>query len=113
MAVPVGQKVYVTLESGDVIHAWYVPRFLFKRDVVPGQINHFEFTVDEAEAARSSTASARALRHRPSRHAVRRPRDDPADYDAWLQALIEQANATPPPAPSGATTLDGCRTRRC
>src|SRR5204863_1458369 len=46
MAVPVGKKVYVTLRSADVIHAWYVPRFLFKRDVIPGQENHFEFTVD-------------------------------------------------------------------
>ena len=50
MAVPVGKNVYVTLVSGDVIHAWYVPHFLFKRDVVPGQTNHFEFTVDEDEA---------------------------------------------------------------
>ena len=58
MAVPVGKKVYVTLRSGDVIHAWYVPRFLFKRDVVPGQENHFEFTVDTNEAGQASTASA-------------------------------------------------------
>ena len=53
MAVPVGKKVYVTLRSGDVIHAWYVPRFLFKRDVVPGQENHFEFTVDPAEVGQT------------------------------------------------------------
>ena len=53
MVVPVGKKVYVTLRSSDVIHAWYVPRFLFKRDVVPGQENHFEFTVDPAEVGQT------------------------------------------------------------
>ena len=30
----------------------------------------------------------------------------PVDYDAWLANLVEIANATPPPAPSGATTLE-------
>ena len=37
MAVPVGRSIQVTLDSPDVIHAFYVPKFLFKRDVVPGQ----------------------------------------------------------------------------
>ena len=107
MAVPVGQKVYVTLQSDDVIHAWYVPRFLFKRDVVPGQLNHFEFTVDPAEAGQvfhGQCAELCGTGHRVMLfevHAMTR-----ADYDAWLADLVEQANATPPPAPSGAAVLD-------
>ena len=36
-----------TSRAGDVIHAFYVPQFLFKRDVVPGQINQFDFTIDD------------------------------------------------------------------
>jgi cytochrome c oxidase subunit 2 len=106
MAVPVGKKVYVTLESGDVIHAWYVPRFLFKRDVVPGQINHFEFTVEEAEAGqvyRGQCAELCGTQHRMMLFDVLAMTQ--ADYDAWLAGLIEQANATPPPAPSGAPVL--------
>jgi cytochrome c oxidase subunit 2 len=106
MAVPVGEKVYVTLESGDVIHAWYVPRFLFKRDVVPGQQNHFEFTVDEDEAGQTFHGQCAELCGAGHRvmlfDVVAMTR---ADYDAWLADLIEQANATSPPAPSGATTL--------
>ena len=31
----------------DVIHAFYVPQFLFKQDVVPGKTNTFEFTIEE------------------------------------------------------------------
>ena len=107
MAVPVGEKVYVTLQSGDVIHAWYVPRFLFKRDVVPGHVNHFEFTVNADEAGQvfhGQCAELCGTGHRIMLfdvHAMTR-----ADFDAWVAALVEKANATPPPAPSGAPVLD-------
>jgi plastocyanin len=30
----------------------------------------------------------------------------PDDFDAWLDGLIEKENATPPPAPSGAASLE-------
>ena len=36
MIVPAGRTVQLSLVSNDVIHAFYVPQFLFKRDVVPG-----------------------------------------------------------------------------
>jgi cytochrome c oxidase subunit II len=107
MAVPVGKSVYVTLESHDVIHAWYVPRFLFKRDVVPGQQNHFEFTVEEAEVGNTFHGQCAELcgtGHRAMLFDV--VAMAPADYDAWLAKLVEAANATPPPAPSGAPVLN-------
>ena len=103
MAVPVGKKVYVTLDSGDVIHAWYVPRFLFKRDVVPGQTNHFEFTVNEDEAGQTFHGQCAELcgtGHRVMLFSVIAMTQ--ADYDAWLANLVAIENATPPPPPSGA-----------
>jgi cytochrome c oxidase subunit 2 len=42
--LPVGETVEFNLTSPDVIHAFWVPAFLFKRDVVPGHPNHFEIT---------------------------------------------------------------------
>ena len=36
LTVPTGRTVQLYLTSPDVIHAFYVPQFLFKRDVVPG-----------------------------------------------------------------------------
>jgi len=102
MAVPVGRSVQVTLDSPDVIHAFYVPRFLFKRDVVPGQTNTFEFTVDAAEAGqvfRGQCAELCGTGHRSMLFSVIALA--PADYDNWLDALIEKANATPAPLPSG------------
>ena len=97
MAVPVGETVHVDLASPDVIHALYVPQFLFKRDVVPGQNNHFDFTVDAARPARPSTASAPSCAAPATADALRRPRHDPADFDAWLADQSSKANATPPP----------------
>jgi cytochrome c oxidase subunit 2 len=106
MAVPVGKKVYMTLDSGDVIHAWYVPRFLFKRDVIPGQTNHFEFTVNEDEAGqtfRGQCAELCGTGHRVMLFSVVAMTQ--SDFDAWLQNLIAVENATPAPPPSGAPVL--------
>jgi cytochrome c oxidase subunit 2 len=106
MAVPVGRTVYVTLDSPDVIHAWYVPRFLFKRDVVPGQTNHFEFVVDEDEAGQTFHGQCAELcgtGHRSMLFSV--VALTASDFDAWLAKLIVDSNATPPPLPSGVTTL--------
>lgn len=102
MAVPVGRSVQVTLDSPDVIHAFYVPRFLFKRDVVPGQTNRFEFTVDESEAGqvfRGQCAELCGAGHRAMLFNVIALK--PADYETWLGALIAKNNATPEPLPSG------------
>jgi cytochrome c oxidase subunit 2 len=107
MAVPVGKKVFMTLDSGDVIHAWYVPRFLFKRDVIPGQTNHFEFTVNEDEAGQTFHGQCAELcgtGHRVMLFSVVAMTQ--SDFDAWLQNLIAVENATPPPPPSGAPVLN-------
>jgi cytochrome c oxidase subunit 2 len=45
MVLPVGQRIRFVETSPDVIHAWFVPEFLFKRDVVPGRSNSFEVTI--------------------------------------------------------------------
>jgi len=107
MAVPVDRNVQVSLDSGDVIHAWYVPRFLFKRDVVPGQTNRFEFRVDPSEAGQvfhGQCAELCGTGHRVMLFNV--VALSQADFDKWLNALVEKANATPPPAPSGAATIE-------
>jgi cytochrome c oxidase subunit 2 len=42
--LPVGEKVGFHLESPDVIHSFFIPAFLFKMDVIPGEENYFELT---------------------------------------------------------------------
>jgi cytochrome c oxidase subunit II len=44
LVIPEGENVQFNLTSPDVIHAFWVPEFLFKRDVIPGHPNHFQIT---------------------------------------------------------------------
>lgn len=101
MSVPVGIPVHLTLRSPDVIHSFYVPQFLFKRDVIPGRENWFDFTIDEQHAGQTFRGQCAHLcgeYHGSMLFAVKAlPR---AEYDAWVAAQIEKAQATPTPAPS-------------
>jgi cytochrome c oxidase subunit II len=42
MVVPVGVPIHIKLRSADVVHSFYVPRALFKRQAIPGTTNDFE-----------------------------------------------------------------------
>ena len=42
--VPVDQKVTMKMESKDVIHAFWVPEFRIKQDIIPGQPTILNFT---------------------------------------------------------------------
>jgi cytochrome c oxidase subunit II len=44
VVIPVNRPVYVSEQSPDVIHSFWVPEFRIKQDVVPGLITHEEFT---------------------------------------------------------------------
>ena len=97
---PAGQ-IQLTLESPDVIHAFYVPQFLFKRDVVPGRVNTFDFNVDEDMAGQTFHGQCAELcgsGHRVMLFEVQAL--TAADFDAWLADKIAEASATPPPPPS-------------
>jgi cytochrome c oxidase subunit 2 len=47
MHVPVNTRVYLRLESADVIHSFWVPRFAGKTDVIPGRTNIMWFHAQE------------------------------------------------------------------
>ena len=104
MTFPAGRSVVLGLVSKDVIHAFYVPQFLFKRDVVPGHDNQFEFTVDASNAGqvfRGQCAELCGAGHSIMLFDVNALSG--AAFDAWLADKIAKANATPAPAPSGVT----------
>jgi len=44
LVIPSNETVQFNLTSADVVHAFWVPEFLFKRDVIPGHPNHFAIT---------------------------------------------------------------------
>jgi cytochrome c oxidase subunit 2 len=102
--VPVGENVHVTLTGADVIHAFFVPQFLFKKDAVPGRENSFAFTVDAPGRYGGQCAEFCGIYHDRmllSVQAVSR-----AEYDTWLAAQAAATASTGPsaPGPSGSPT---------
>jgi len=107
LVLPAGQTTHLFLRSPDVIHAFYVPQFLFKRDVVPHLVgeadNEFDLDIpagDAGQTYRGQCAELCGIGHRVMLFEVHILA--PADFAAWQQKQIAAANATPPPAPSGA-----------
>jgi cytochrome c oxidase subunit 2 len=82
LVVPVGETVQVTITGDDVVHAFFVPQFLFKRDAIPGRETTFQFTVDEPGTYRGQCAEFCGVGHPQMPFTVRAvPR---ADYESWL-----------------------------
>lgn len=42
--LPVGESVHFVLDSRDVAHSFWVPAFLYKKDLIPGRTNEFQMT---------------------------------------------------------------------
>ncbi|MEA2518150.1 MAG: cytochrome c oxidase subunit [Chloroflexota bacterium] len=103
LVLPAGETTHLFLRSPDVIHALYVPQFLFKRDVVPGIVNQFDLSIPASGAGqtyRGQCAELCGVGHRIMVFEVRALA--PAEFQTWYQQQVASANATPPPAPSGA-----------
>lgn len=45
LVLPVDEPLRFDLESSDVIHSFYVPRFLVKRDTIPGETNRLDYVI--------------------------------------------------------------------
>jgi cytochrome c oxidase subunit 2 len=100
--LPAGETTHLYLTSPDVIHAFYVPQFLFKRDVVPGIENQFDLTLDSATAGqtfRGQCAELCGTGHRIMTFEVHSLA--PAEFQAWYDGKVAEASASPPPPPSG------------
>ena len=82
VVVPVGEPIRMTLQSADVIHALAIPQFLFKRDVNPGHVNVFQFTVEEPGDYGGQCAEFCGIYHSRMPFTLRAV--ERAVYDAWL-----------------------------
>ena len=111
MIVPAGRTVQLSLVSNDVIHAFYVPQFLFKRDVVPGRTNQFDFKVNESDVGqtfRGQCAELCGTGHSIMLFEVKAL--SAADFDAWLAEKSKPAPSAPPaPAASRPERPAGAR----
>lgn len=102
LEVPPGVAVHVSLTSPDVIHAFYVPKFLFKRDVVPHQDNNFDFNVDPGDAGQTfhgQCAELCGIGHGTMVFDVH-AQASLAAFQSWLNASIA-CHCSAPVAPDG------------
>ncbi len=101
LALPIDEPVRLVLDSLDVNHAFFVPEFLIKRDVIDfGDIrepNELTFTITEEGTYAGQCAEFCGTSHAEMVFTVEAmPR---ADYDAYVEALA--AGEPPPPPPGG------------
>jgi cytochrome c oxidase subunit 2 len=83
MVVPTGETIQLKITSTDVVHSFYVPRFLRKLDAVPGHTNEMRFVIDEPGTFGGQCAEFCGLGHAEMRFTVRAV--EPAEFDAWVQ----------------------------
>jgi cytochrome c oxidase subunit 2 len=84
VVVPVGEPILMTVRSNDVIHSLAIPQFLFKRDVNPGWVNRFEFTVERPGDYGGQCAEFCGIYHSVMPFTLRAVAA--AEYQAWLDA---------------------------
>jgi cytochrome c oxidase subunit 2 len=86
LVLPVNKKVRIVEYSRDVIHSFWVPEFLFKRDVLPQpKPNQFEFTATRMGSYVGRCAELCGTYHSQMNFEVRIVSD--ADYAKYLDAL--------------------------
>ena len=80
--LPVGQPVELRMEARDVIHAFWVPQFRLKQDVIPGQPTVLSFTPTRAGTYPLICAELCGPYHGGMRTNV--VVHNPDDYSAWV-----------------------------
>jgi cytochrome c oxidase subunit II len=92
LEIPENETVRFNLYSIDVIHAFWVVPFEFKRDVIPGHPNHFEITAVKTGVWTGRCTELCGLYH--SRMLFRIKIVTPSQFRQWVHAQQAQQNAT-------------------
>ncbi|HEX2052291.1 MAG TPA: cytochrome c oxidase subunit II [Actinomycetota bacterium] len=93
MVVPEGSTVRIILTSTDVIHAFWLPEFMVKKDAIPGRINEFDMTVTRAGTFESGRCVEYCgLNHDDMRFTVRAVPQ--AEFDAWAAGAAQSRSRT-------------------
>ncbi len=82
LVLPVGRTTRLDLQTTDVIHSFWVPRFLSKRDMIPGVDNEIDVTPTEVGTFDGVCAEFCGIDHARMRFSVRVVTSD--DFDVWL-----------------------------
>jgi cytochrome c oxidase subunit 2 len=91
LVLPLAETTRVILTSNDVIHAFWVPDFDFKRDAIPGHTTEFDLTPNQAGTFRGVCAEFCGLNH--TYMTFRVTVVDRPGFDRWVADRAGEATA--------------------
>jgi cytochrome c oxidase subunit 2 len=100
--IPVGRRLYVRLESADVIHDWWVPQLGRKVDAIPGHPNFLWLEADSAGTYEGTCAEYCGAEHAWMRILV--VAEPEADFEQWTSRQLQA-----PPLPLTAEAQEGAK----
>ncbi len=103
MVLPVDEPVQIQLTSRDVIHSFFVPDLLFKRDAIPGRTSSFTFTPTKLGTFQAQCAEFCGLWHSKMTFQVQVV--SPPDYQAWINEQRKAAQGITCPPNGSALSL--------
>jgi cytochrome c oxidase subunit 2 len=80
--LPMGETIAFEITSQDVVHSFWIPRFLIKRDAVPNRPNRFDVVIEEQGTYGGQCGEFCGLLH--SRQLFEIDAVNRSDFDAWL-----------------------------
>jgi cytochrome c oxidase subunit 2 len=84
LVLPVGKKIKFLITADDVIHAWWVPDFGWKRDAIPGFINEAWVKIEKPGVYRGQCAELCGKDHGFMPIVVEAVEQD--EYLAWVES---------------------------
>ncbi len=94
LVVPVGQPVRIRLRSADVVHSFYVPRTLFKRQAIPGRTTEFDLTFEKVGTYQGHCVQFCGLAHDDMLFRVRVV--SPGEFQSWLAQASRSGSPSQP-----------------
>ncbi len=85
--IPTGRRVVLNLNSGDVLHSFWVPKLAGKRDLIPNQDNQLWLQADEPGMYYGQCAELCLTAHAYMRFRV--IASDEEGFDTWVAAFNE------------------------
>lgn len=85
LLLPVDRTIAFLLTSDDVVHNFYVPQFLMKRDVIPGRENRVDVVIEEPGHYGGECAEFCGLLHAEMNFTIRAVSD--SEYQEWVRQM--------------------------
>jgi cytochrome c oxidase subunit 2 len=90
--VPIGREVYLDMAANDVIHAFWVPEFRLKQDLIPGRQTELRFTPKKTGDYKLICAELCGPYHGAMNTTV--VVQTPEDFDSWIKEQQIASNET-------------------